>query len=172
MNSCREFLEKTGLPPPSQIGVVVRDVDRSARHYAALLGIGPFTIYEFAPQNHWYLEEPSPVKFKMGKAMWGLLELELLQPLEGRSLHAEFLASHGEGLQHLGIHVQDYDGVCHRMRKEGFQPLMRAETFVETYQGHLRACYFDTRAVGGVILEVIWRSWVEKGPTAAQEEGR
>jgi hypothetical protein len=37
--------------------------------------------------------------------------------------------------------------------------LMRAETYVETYKGHLKASYFDTRRVGGVIFEIIWREW-------------
>jgi len=37
---------------------------------------------------------------------------------------------------------------------------MRTETFVEIYDGHLRACYFDTSRVGGVICEIIWKSWL------------
>lgn len=160
MNATRQLIGKIGLPPPSQIGVVVRDVEKAAGFYSSLLELGPFTIYEFVPEKHWYMEEPSYVKLKMGKAMWENLELELLQPVEGRSLHEEFLRSHGEGLQHLGINVRDYDGVFERMKKEGFQPLMRAETFVEAYQGYLRACYFDTRRVGGVVLEIIWKSWL------------
>lgn len=160
MNVSQEVLSQIGLPPPSQIGVVVRDVEKASGFFSSLLGVGPFTIYEFVPEKHWYLEEPSYVKLKMGKTMWGPLELELLQPLEGKSLHAEFLRTHGEGLQHLGINVRNYDEVFDRMKKEGFQPLMRAETFVETYNGYLRACYFDTRRVGGVIFEIIWKSWL------------
>lgn len=159
MNASQDFLKKIGLPPPSQVGVVVKDVEKAAEFYSSTLGLGPFTIYEFVPEKHWYMEEPSHVKFKMGKAMWGHLELELLQPLEGRSLHEEFLRTHGEGLQHLGINVRDYDEVFSKMIAQGFQPLMRAETYVETYKGYLRACYFDTRSVGGVILEIIWKSW-------------
>lgn len=160
MNASQDFLKKIGLPPPSQVGVVVKDVEKAAEFYSLTLGLGPFTIYEFVPEKHWYMEEPSHVKLKMGKTMWGPLELELLQPLEGRSLHEEFLRTRGEGLQHLGINVRNYDEVFEKMKKEGFQPLMRAETFVETYKGYLRACYFDTRSVGGVILEIIWKSWL------------
>ena len=160
MSGSQDLLKKIGLPPPSQIGVVVRDIERAVDYYGSVFGLGPFTVYEFVPDNHWYMEEPSHLKLRMGKAMWGRLELELLQPLEGKSLHEEFLRTHGEGLQHLGINVRDYDEVFDRMKKEGFQPLMRADTYVETYQGHLKACYFDTRKVGGVILEIIRKSWL------------
>ncbi len=44
----------------------------------------------------------------------------------------------------------------------GITPLMRAEAYVETYQGTVKACHFDTRAVGGVIFEVVWKSWLLK----------
>jgi len=160
MTGSQQFLKKLDLPPPSQIGVVVRDVEKVVEYYGSAFGLYPFTVYEFVPDHHWYMEEPSHLKLRMGKAMWGHLELELLQPLEGKSLHQEFLRTHGEGLQHLGINVRNYDEVFESMKKAGFQPLMRAETFVETYQGYLRACYFDTRRVSGVIFEIIWKSWL------------
>lgn len=167
MHGSQDLLKKLGLPPPSQIGVVVSDVERAVRYYESVFGLGPFTVYDFVPEQHWYMEEPSPLKLKMGKAMWGRIELELLQPVEGKSLHEEFLRTHGEGLQHLGINVQNYDETFEKMKRAGFKPLMRAETFVETYQGYLRACYFDTRAVGGVIFEIIWKSWLPE----CQKEG-
>jgi hypothetical protein len=44
----------------------------------------------------------------------------------------------------------------------GFQALLLAEAYVPTYKGTVRACHFDTRAVGGVIFEVVWKSWLVK----------
>jgi 4-hydroxyphenylpyruvate dioxygenase-like putative hemolysin len=160
MDGSQGLVRKMELPPVSQIGIIVKDMDKAVEYYSAIFGLGPFTTYEFVPEKHWYMEQPSYLKIKMGKAMWGNLELELLQPLEGKSLHEEFLRTHGEGLQHLGINVRNYDEVFDSMKREGFQPLMRAETFVPTYNGSLRACYFDTRRVGGVIFEIIWKSWL------------
>ena len=159
MSDLSTLRKKIGLPAISQVGVVVADVEKAAEFYAGNFGIGPFTIYEFAPDKHWYREKPSPLRLKMAKAMWGPVECELIQPLEGRSLHREFLETHGEGLQHLGYNVSNYEEVFKNMVAAGFEPLMRAESYVEQYAGHLKACYFDTRKVGGVIFEVIWRSW-------------
>ena len=98
----------------------------------------------------------------MGKTMWGKLEWELLQPLEGRSIHQDFLDAHGEGLHHLGFMVHDYEEAMEKMAGAGCIPLMRAESRMEMYGGVLKACYFDTGSVGGVICEIIWRSWQTK----------
>ena len=160
MISTDELRDKLGLPAVSQIGAVVRDMDRAVAYYSSIFGIGPWTVYEFVPEKHWYMEEPSHLKLTLGKAMLGDIELELIQPLEGRSLHKEFLETHGEGLQHLGFNVADYDALFDKFVSAGFKPLMRAETYVETYKGYLRACYFDTREVGGILFEIIWKSWL------------
>lgn len=155
-----DLTAKLGLPPVSQIGVVVRDVRKTADYYSSLFGIGPFTIYEFVPEKHWYMEELTYSKIMMGKAMWGNLELELIQPLEGKSLHMDFLEQNGEGLQHLGFNVPNFDEVFEKFIQAGFKPLLRGETYVETYKGYLKACYFDTQKIGGVLFEIIWKSWL------------
>jgi len=151
---------KLGLPPISQIGVVVKDMDQAVEYYSSLFGIGPFTVYEFVPEKHWFMEEPSYLKLMMGKATWGNLEFELIQPIEGRSFHKEFLETHGEGIQHLGFFVPNYDEMFNQFLKAGFKPVMRAESYVETYKGYLRATYFDTRRFGGIMFEIIWKSWL------------
>jgi methylmalonyl-CoA/ethylmalonyl-CoA epimerase len=149
-----------GLPPIGQIGFVVKDMDTAVKYYSSIFGIGPFTVYEFVPEEHWFMEEPSYLKLKMGKAMWGDVELELIQPIEGRSFHKEFLETHGEGIQHLGFNVPNYDEMFEKFRAAGFKPAMRAESYVETYKGYLKACYFDTRRIGGIMFEIIWKSWL------------
>jgi len=160
MADIKELQIKLNLPRVSQIGVVVGEMDRAVDYYESVFGLEPFTVYEFVPDKHWYMEEPSPLKILMGKSMWGDVEWELLQPLEGKSLHQEFLDTHGEGLQHLGFTVSNYDDMFERMKKAGLQPLMRAESYVENYGGNVKACYFDTRQAGGVICEIIWKSWL------------
>lgn len=147
------------LPKISQIGVVVENMERAVAFYESNFGIGPFHVYEFIPENHWILEEPSPVKLKMGKAELGDLELELIQPLEGRSIHRDFLEKSGEGLHHLGFDVPDYEEVYDRFIQLGFKPLMRTDTYYKAYNGHLKACYFDTNRTGGIIFEILHRTW-------------
>jgi methylmalonyl-CoA/ethylmalonyl-CoA epimerase len=160
MNAVRELQAELRLPQVAQIGVVVRNVDATAEFLSTMLGLGPFIFQEFQPEKHWFREEPCPLRLLMAKAIWGNLELELVQPLEGRGLHKEFLETHGEGLEHLGFEVSDYEEMFDRFTKAGFCPVERAETYVDAYKGYVRACYFDTYRVGGILCEIIWKSWL------------
>lgn len=103
MTPVDDLREKPGFLPLSQIGLVVRDMDKVIDYYSSVFGLGPFTVYEFIPEKHWFMEMPSYLKIMMGKATWGDIEWELIQPMEGRSFHKEFLETHGEGVQHLGF---------------------------------------------------------------------
>jgi dTDP-4-amino-4,6-dideoxygalactose transaminase len=42
----------------------------------------------------------------------------------------------------------------------GFKPVFRVESYSPQYKGVVRACCFDTLAVGGVMLEIAWKSWL------------
>jgi len=162
MSGIDELKAKLSLPPVSQVGLVVREMEKAVSYFSSVFGIGPFTVYDWTPDKHWVMEEPSYLKLRMGKTMWGDIELELIQPLEGKSLHTDFLQTCGEGLHHLGFNVPNYDEVFECFLQEGFKPLMRAESYVATYRGDLKACYFDTRQIGGIIFEIIWKSWLMK----------
>ena len=92
MADLQSLKTQLGLPPISQIGVVVRNVDEAARHYSSLLGIGPFTIYEFRPESDLYNgERMEGTILKMGKAAWNGIEMELIEPVKGRSPHMDWL---------------------------------------------------------------------------------
>ena len=163
MERAEEFREKLGLPPISQIGIVVRNMQQAVEHYQNIFGLGPWTVYDSTPDKYWFKGKSSHMRLRQGKAMLGGIELELVQPLEGESPFHEFLATQGEGLHHLAFNTEDFDGMVRQFEAAGFQPLLLAEAYVPTYQGTVRACHFDTRAVGGVIFEVLWKSWLQKG---------
>lgn len=160
MNSAEKLKAELELPPVSQIVVVVHDVDRVVKYYSSIFGLGPWTVYEFVPEKHWLREQPSYVKFLMAKAMLGDIELCFMQPLEGKSIHKKFLDTHGEGIFNLVFNVRNYDEVFERFVKAGFEPISRAESYVETYQGYLKACYFDTQSICGILIEIRWGSWL------------
>lgn len=142
------------LPPVSQIVMVVRDVNKVVQLYSSVFGMGPWTVYEFVPEKHWLMEEPSSPKFRMAKAPLGDIELCFMQPLEGESIHKEFLETHGEGMFNLVFDVPNYDEVFEKFIKAGFKPLARAESYVELYKSFLKACYFNTNSTGGLLIEI------------------
>ena len=142
------------LPPPAQVGVVVKNVDEAIDYYTRVFGLGPFQTIEFAPDKHWVKEKPTPIRLKIGQCEWGSMLFELIEPVEGDAPHKWFLAEKGEGLQHLGFIVDNYDEWLSYLKDKDIGVLMNAETFVEG-MGHVRAAYMESDRTGGVLFELI-----------------
>lgn len=162
MNKMDEIRAQLNLPPPCHIGVVVRDTQKAVDYYSSMFGLGPFEISEFAPEKQWVREKPSSFKLTVGQTMWGDIQFELLQPTAGESPHKEFLISQGEGIQHLGFLVPDYEKTFNDFRRLGFECLTSVEGYDEEQKGYFKSCYFDTRRIGGFICEIMWLSWLQK----------
>lgn len=141
---------KVKLPPVSQVGIVVRDIQKAADYYTATFGIGPFSIIDVNMEGVLLRGKPSSSKIKAAFAQSGALQIEFIQPVEGQNLYTEFLATNGEGLHHLGFQVEDFDGMVAAFAKEGIKPIFyqRMEAFAFAYLG--------TERIGGVIIELIW----------------
>ena len=94
-----------------QIGVVVGDLDQSMAHLSEIFGIGPFRVTDWPPagreMNRVYYGEPGDFTARMAFAELGPIELELIQPLTGRSIWADFLAQHGPGIHHIRFNVPE-----------------------------------------------------------------
>ena len=158
MNNTLNIQSKINLPPVSQIGVVVKELDPAMEYYTNTLGLGNFDrIIDVLPDNNWYMGEKTPVRFRIGQAKWGAMEFELVQPMEGRSIHRDFLNINGEGLHHLGVIVDDYEKIVDSMNKNGFAALQIMETYFPEKDKWVRSAFFDTNKVGGVILEILQR---------------
>jgi hypothetical protein len=57
----------------------------------------------------------------MAFAELGPVELELIQPLEGRSIWADFLRDHGEGIHHIRFNVEAIEPVQEYLRGHGIE---------------------------------------------------
>lgn len=100
-----------GLPQLFHVGWVVRDCDAAQAALAARLGAGPFTGAGSTAsfENTLVHGKPLPFALKIAFGALGGILIELLEPLDGNSPHAEFLASRGEGLHHMAYLVPDFD---------------------------------------------------------------
>jgi methylmalonyl-CoA/ethylmalonyl-CoA epimerase len=142
------------LPPPAQIGVVVKNLKEAIDFYSQTFGIGPFQMIEFAPAKHWLKGKPTPIRLNIGLCQWGPLQLELIEVVEGDIPHKWFLEEKGEGLQHLGFIVDNYDKWLSYLRDNRIDVLMNAETEIEG-MGRVRAAYVESNRTGGVLFELI-----------------
>jgi hypothetical protein len=125
-----------------QVAVAVRNVDAAVRKYPDEYGIEPWTIYEFNPdtvKNMIIRGEPQTYSMKIALANLGGVELELIEPLDEKSIYAEFLREHGEGLHHLAFDVENYDDTMEFFFSRGHKILQGGRSNGETYT------YLDTR---------------------------
>ena len=136
----------------NQIAIVVKDLELVAENYWKILGIGPWTIFNWeAPlvYDRKYHGKAVCARERIALAQVGGVQLELLQPLEGPSIYADWLEEHGEGLHHLNFLVDDVDEVAGLLEAEGFSSLQSGRYGPADRQGSFS--YFDIKP-----LRAIW----------------
>jgi len=111
----------------NQVCLMVKDIQKTMENYWNILGIGPWDLYDMhAPMTSelTYHGKPGQFKMKVALAMVGPTQLELIEPVSGESMYSDFLAEHGEGLQHLQFVADNADEITQIMTKQGFPSLM------------------------------------------------
>ena len=129
--------DKVELKSVDHIGIVVRDCDKVIESWSELFGLGPWTFREVGGGG---------VKLRVGVGYLGPIRIDLIQPVEGRVLHSEFLEEHGEGLHHLGFYVDDVDKEAAKLVEKGGKILINNPG---------NYIYLDTGGPGGVIFELM-----------------
>lgn len=141
------------VPWLGQLGIVVRNIDRTMRYYEEVHGIGPWAVFEGVPERCTEKGRDISFKGKMAMAQAGPVQVELIEILEGESLHSEFLAEHGEGLHHVGFFVQDLDARLEAVREAGIEILHHG--LLKQMGLSVEYAYLETTETGGVIIEYI-----------------
>lgn len=145
------MFKKSAFTNIMHIGVVIKDMNKTIERLTAL-GIGPFTPRILPPDaKETYRGEPftpsKRVTIQITKI--GNMELELIQPIDGKSPHQEFLDQRGEGIQHLGIFVDNLDESVKELTAKGSEILLTSE-----FEGGGGVAYSDLN-VAGLIVELV-----------------
>jgi catechol 2,3-dioxygenase-like lactoylglutathione lyase family enzyme len=155
------------------VGFVVRDLEAVADRYSRTLGVQRWLTRELTmPRTPWDARS-TDARLRIAFGRSAGLTFELIQVLEGRTPHLDFLEQHGEGVQHIGFWAPDVRAVVERAVKEGgritlarFDPNGNAEVqlapgaSMDTIAGMLpsdQMAYVDP-GLGGVQLEFIGRA--------------
>ena len=80
-------------------------------------------------------------------------QFELIEPLTGPSVHADWLAERGEGLHHLGYLVDSLERTTAEMEAAGHPVIARIHSFGAAGDG--AAAYYDTAEVLGFLVEAV-----------------
>ena len=136
---------KLELNKVDQIGIAVKDIDKIIETWSSMFGIGPWTFRDIggtdAKGHSW--------KARLAFAYLGSLQIELIQPVEGRIIQSRFLETCGEGVHHLGFHVNDVDGEVANLQAQGAKLLLMNSG---------NWAYLNSDETKGVIIELIKKS--------------
>ncbi len=100
-----EPMKRIELPPLRQLGIVVKDLEKTRANIERHFEVGPFHVFEFDQKG--IIADGSEIssRIKVGLAEAGPVQVELIQPIRGENLYTEFLSKRGEGLHHLAYEV-------------------------------------------------------------------
>jgi catechol 2,3-dioxygenase-like lactoylglutathione lyase family enzyme len=142
----------------AQVAILVRDLDSTVENYWKMFGIGPWHFYTYAKplvKEMSYHGRPAEHSIRIALSYIGPLRIELIEVLEGDSIHADFIREHGYGVHHFGILVDDMSSALTEAAAAGVAMIQDGSGFGLDGDGHY--AYLDTEAALGVTLEFIQR---------------
>jgi len=139
---------------PFQIAFVVRDLERAVREFDARLGAGPWRGWLFGPQGQGREYRGRPAEWTLRLVLNARSpQFELIEPLAGPSIHADWLEDRGEGFHHLGYVVESLEQTTAEMEAAGHSAIARIHSFGAARDG--AASYFDTADALGFLVEAV-----------------
>jgi catechol 2,3-dioxygenase-like lactoylglutathione lyase family enzyme len=141
-----------------QIGILVKDLERTTRLLGSLFGIAPFQFIEWPDRpdsKYYYHGTEQHIKNRQAFVQLGPVELEFVQLLEGDcNAYREFLAQKGEGIHHILFEVEDMDMVINTLSKAGVGVLQSGTGI----RPGTRWTLLDTQDLIGFLIELRQRA--------------
>ncbi len=148
--------KKLRLPKLGQMGYVVPDINKAIAYYKDTLGVSPWILLDERPEP--CIEKGKEIHplLRIALSYLGSVQVELIEVVEGESLHLNHIREAREGIHHVGFMVQDINKRLDACRKMGIDILQRG-TIKDTGLT-VDYAYLDTVDQIGIIIEFIqWR---------------
>jgi hypothetical protein len=140
---------------PSQVGILVDDLQAALERYDSLWGGGPWQCYRYAADSipsMTYRGRPGAYAIWIGFNST-TPQVELIQPVAGPSIYHEWIERRGHGLHHLGFWVDSLEEAVASMAAAGYDVSQSGAGYGRDGDGGF--AYFDTEREFGVVLEAI-----------------
>lgn len=138
--------------PVMQNGFVVDDLGAAIEHWARIMHVGPFFVFERVPfKEAWYRGQPATdIDLTVAIAYWGEVQIELIrQRNDVPSIYTDFRARYGTGLQHMGVLSEHLARDLARLKAKGIEPLQHGNA------AGMRFAYVSTDHHAGGMIELI-----------------
>lgn len=135
------------------IGIVVKDIDETVKYYKESFGFGPFEIRYVDYPTATYYGQVSGYRGKRAFFFMGPIQIELIELVDGKTVHEDFLREKGEGLHHLGFWVDNIEESKRQAEAMGYRIIQSY-----TRQDNTGFAYLDSDKMGGVLFEIVQKS--------------
>ncbi len=135
-----------------QIGLIVEDIEETAKKWAELFGqnMPEITLTDGLELAHTsYRGRPTEAQAKLAFFQIGPISVELIEPIGGPSTWREFLEKSGPGLHHIGLKVENTEKTATLLSKKGIHILQQGDFTGGKYT------YLDSGPVLGTVLELL-----------------
>jgi methylmalonyl-CoA/ethylmalonyl-CoA epimerase len=141
-----------GTTTITQVGIIVRDIETTARAWSEILGLPMPQIMvtdtvDIAQTE--YQGQPSTARAKLAFFHLGQVDVELIEPIGEPSTWNDQLERHGDSLHHIAFTIQGMSEKVAYLDSNGVPLIQRGE-----YTGG-RYAYVDGTTQLGAILELL-----------------
>lgn len=135
-----------------QVGIVVRDIERTAAAWSRILGLPLPEIRATDPvelARTEYEGQSTPARAKLAFFHMGQVDIELIEPIDGPSTWKDQLDRHGDSLHHIAFVVDGMGEKLDALAASDIPLVQRGE-----YTGG-RYAYLDASRHLGTVLELL-----------------
>jgi methylmalonyl-CoA/ethylmalonyl-CoA epimerase len=136
----------------TQIGIVVRDIEKSSKEFAEFFGVPVPKWVQTDPLDKAqtvFRGAPSAARAKLAFMRFGSLDIELIEPDTKPSTWREHLDSRGEGVHHIAFVIEGMKEKVAALEAHGFPLQQKGE-----YTGG-RYAYIETARTLKTIVELL-----------------
>jgi hypothetical protein len=148
------FLDK-GI---AQVAIIVENLEEAVENYWNLFGIGDWHFYNYGKplvKKMTYRGQETEYRMRIALSYLGPMRIELIEPVEGDTVYADFVREHGYGVHHFGVLVENMADAIAEAEEAGLSMTMDGSGFGLDGDGHY--AYLDTNDKLGVTIELIER---------------
>lgn len=138
----------------AQVAIVVHNIDEARQRYAALFGCDVPNVIVTEPGNEvsmTFRGEPSDAQAKLAFFNLGQVQLELIEPMGGKSTWQEALDTKGEGVHHIAFWVEGMQKSVDFLKTQDIPMIQRGD------MGEGQYAYFDAEKPLGLTIELLER---------------
>ncbi len=147
-----------GFKTITQIALVTKDINLSAKRWAAVLGVETPKVSETPPGSEvhmTYQGKLSNSRAKLAFLKAGQVTVELIQPLGPDTSWMKFLNEHGEGVHHIAFNVENLAQAGGELKALGYGEIHRGRWAVDSAKSNGDYVYFDSTKDLGLMIELL-----------------